>query len=134
MKSCCQNCHFLAKDHVAINGKRKSLLWDEEERKNFKIEKYYSARCYKGVWDTGVDPTLKGKLREVLLEARKNNCFFIEYQPGMLFPAADERFRILNEHRQLKRSHRFTQIGLIIAAVGLFVNIVIEVLKSLEIM
>ncbi|MYK44128.1 MAG: hypothetical protein F4039_08590 [Gammaproteobacteria bacterium] len=134
MKPCCQNCHFLAKDYVAANGQMLSFSWDEEERKNFKIKKHYSAKCHKGVWDTGVDPTLKGKLQEVLLEGRKNDCFFIEYQPSMLFSAADERFRILNDHRQLKRSHLFTQIGLVIAAFGLFANIVIEILKSLGIM
>ena len=91
MKHCCQNCHFLAMDHVADNGKRVSFSWDKEARKNFKIKKYYSAKCYKGVWDTGVDPTLKGKLQEVLLQGRKNDCFFIEYQQGMLYQAADER-------------------------------------------
>ena len=132
MKPCCKNCHFLAKDHIWPNGEVRSGSWSTEERENLRlaVEEDHRARCYKNVWNTGIDPTLKDRLGEVLLKDRKDDCFFIEEHPGMSFQAAYELFRIRNDNRQLKRSYRLTQIGLWIAALALVANVVMKLLEK----
>ena len=47
----------------------------------------------------------------------------------MSFQAAYELFQIRNDNRQLKRSYRYTQIGLWIAAVSVFANLVVKLLE-----
>ena len=89
------------------------------------------ARCYKNVWNTRIDPTLNNRLKEVLLQDRKGDCFFLEEHSGMSFQAAYELFQIRNDNRQLKRSYRYTQIGLWIAAVSLVANLVVKLLEKL---
>ena len=133
MKHCCKNCHFLTKDHIWPNGEERSFSWTPEERKNFRlrIEEDHRARCYRNVWNTGIDPTLQDRLKEVLLQDRKGDCFFLEEHQGMSFQAAHELFQIRNDNRQLKRSYRYTQIGLWIAAVSLVANLVVKLLEKL---
>ena len=133
MKPCCKNCHFLTKDRIGRNGEEWSFSWTTEERKNLRlrIEEDHRARCYKNVWNIGIDPTLNDRLKEVLLQDRKDDCFFLEEHPGMSFQAAYELFQIRNDNRQLKRSYRYTQIGLWIAAVGLVANVVVKLLEIL---
>ena len=133
MRHCCRNCHFLAKDHIGPTGDVRTFSWDEEERTNSSlgIKEDHRAKCYRGVWNTGIDPTLNSNLKEVLSENRKESCFFIEVHPGMSFESAYELFRIRNENRQLKQSYRYTQIGLWIAATGVVANVVMNVLEKL---
>ena len=133
MKPCCKNCHFLTKDHIWRNGEVRSGSWDTEERENLRlaVEEDHRARCYKNVWNTGIDPTLKDKLKEVLLKDRKDDCFFFEVHPGMSSPAADELFRIRNDNRQLRRSYKYTRIALCVAAASLFVNVCLQLGKIL---
>ena len=53
--------------------------------------------CRKGIWSTRVDPHLNSSLKDILLEDRKDNCFFIETHKGMLFDTANELFRLRND-------------------------------------
>ena len=64
---------------------------------------------------------------------RKDNCFFVEHLEGMGFEAADELQSRRYETRQHRRNLRSTQIGLIIAAVGLIANLVYQVLFDCKI-
>ena len=48
----------------------------------------------------------------------------------MSFPAALELHKIRNENRNLKRSYRYTQIGLWIAAISLLMNFLYSVFKD----
>ena len=133
MKHCCKNCHFLAKVHVGRTGEERTHTWGEEERSNLRlrIEEDHRAACRKGIWDTGVDPHLNSSLKDILLEDRKDNCFFIEAHKGMLFDTANELLRLRNDNRQLRRSYRYTQVGLWIAAAGLTANVLLQLGKIL---
>ena len=119
LKKCCRNCHFLAKTTAAPDRHRFS--WDKTEREKLEIPDHYTAECGKGIWSTGIDPQLKSKFSEILKDDRKDNCFFIEYHPGMSFSAAVELHRIKNDNRQLKKSYRYTQVGLWIAAISMLI-------------
>ena len=132
LKKCCRNCHFLAKTAAAPDRRRFS--WDKKEREELEIPDHYTAECGKGIWNTAIDPNLKSRLSEILSEDRKDNCFFIENHPGMSFSAAEELHRIRNDNRQLKKSYRFTQVGLLIAALGLIITaipIIVELFNKL---
>ena len=129
-KPCCKNCHFLAKTHIGSNGHEHRFSWDTDDRSKYHLADHYVAECAKGVWSERIDPTLKDRLKEVLLQPRKDDCFFIEEHPGMSFQAAYELFRIRNDNRQLKRGYRLTQIGLWIAALALVANVIMKLLEK----
>ena len=129
IRHCCRNCHFLAKElidcrHVSNHS------WSAQDRKNLQIGDMYSAKCAEGIWDTGVNPELKLHLKEILLKQRQDRCFFVEVQEGMLFETARKLHRIRSESRNLKKSYRYTQLGLWIATLGLFMNLVYSILRD----
>ena len=72
---------------------------------------------------------MEESLNRILLENRKDNCFYIETHDGMSFEAASELHRLRNDNRQLKRSYRYTQIGLWVAAGSLLANFLMEIFK-----
>ena len=124
---CCKNCHFLTKTNRDIVGNTYRFSWNIHERSEFELEKCYSASCYKGIWDTGIDPHLNSRIKDILLENRKHSCFFIETHEGMSFQAAAELHKIRSENRQLKRSYRYTQIALWLSAIGLILGLILEI-------
>lgn len=130
MRHCCRNCHFLAKEHTDRTGRSLSGTWSAKERESMKIEDYYVAKCAEGIWDTGIDPNLRESLHEILRKNRKGDCFFIEVQQGMLFPAARKLHRTRNENRNQWRSHRYAQWGLLIAAISLITSVVYWILED----
>ena len=129
--NCCNKCHFLAKTHIDRGGVPHPFPWDEEERWNGHLSDHYSAECAKGIWSTRINPGLKESLNRILLENRKNDWFFIKTHDGMSFEIASGLHRLREDNRQLKRSYRYTQIGLGIAAFGLLANLVMGILKAL---
>ena len=132
MKQCCKNCHFLAKVHIWRNGEERRSSWTPEERSNFSLRhKELSAECAKGIWSTRIDPHLTAGLKEILSIPRKDDCFFLEIHEGMSFPAGSELQRLRQDNRQLKRSYRYTQIGLWIAAVGVATNVIMRIFEKL---
>ena len=102
--------------------------WTLDEREKLSVSRG-SPECAKGIWSTRIERNLN--LTEILLEPRGENCFFIEYHEGMSFQGADELHRLRNDNRQLKKSYRYTQWGLGIAAGSLFFALLFEVLKFL---
>ena len=129
--NCCKNCHFLTKTHIDHGGGTHRFSWTKEERDNCHLPDHYSAECVKGIWSTRIDPGLKKSLNRILLENRRDDCFYVETHDGMSFEAASELHRLRNDNRQLKRSYRYTQIGLWIAALSLLANFVMAILKTL---
>lgn len=128
--NCCRNCHFLAKSHVGPGGAVPRLTWNDKERSNCHIADHYSAECARGVWSTGVDPNLSSRLAKIIALDRKDDCFYIEYRKGMLFQAAIELHRLRYDNRNLKKSYRYTQIGLWVAALSLLATLVLDFLKT----
>ena len=98
MNHCCKNCHFLAKTYTGPNSQENRFSWDADDRSMCHLADHYLAECAKGVWSERIDPTLKDRLKEVLLQPRKDDCFFLEVHPGMSFQAAYELFRIRNDN------------------------------------
>lgn len=132
MKRCCKNCHFLAKVHIGPNGEEFRFDWNKEERSNLRLRhEEQAAECAKGVWSTRLDPHLKRQIKDILIKNRKDDCFFIEMHEGMLFETASELQRLRQDSRELKRSYRYTQIGLWIAAVGVATNVILRILEKL---
>lgn len=100
------------------SGNRRKIQWTQEERDQGQVAHADHARspiCWRGIWDTGVNPELKSELEEVIYKDRKDDCFFIEYSDAMLFSTAEELHRIRYENRNLKRS-------LVIAIWGLYIS------------
>ena len=115
----CKDCHFLAKTHRGRDGSY-TFSWDREDRAALGVKDYWSAQCRMGVWDTGVSPQSTEALQTIIQKPRgTDECFFIEVQEAMLFPAAEKLQERRTQNRDLKRSHRHTQIALWIAAAGL---------------
>ena len=129
--NCCKNCHFLAKTSIDRGGGTHQFSWGKEERDNYHSPDHHSAECAKGIWSTRIDPRLEESLNSILLENRKDNCFYIETHDGMSFEAASELHRLRNDNRQLKRSYRYTQIGLWIAAGSLLANLLMKLFKEI---
>lgn len=124
---CCKNCHFLTKTVRDNIGDSFLFSWNIDERSKLELKEHYSASCYKGIWDTGIDPRLNSRMKDILLENRRDSCFFIEAQKGMSFQAATELHKIRSENRQLKRSYRYTQIALWLSAIGLILGLILEI-------
>ncbi|MXW06193.1 MAG: hypothetical protein F4Z81_14180 [Gemmatimonadetes bacterium] len=127
----CLDCHFLSKYHIDIEGIRRHFCWTEDERVEKKIPEQYLPCCFKGVWNAGEDRSFlaPAKFQETLTKDRNETCFYIKYQEGMMFDAATELYRMYTDNRQLKKSNRNTMIALWIAATGLVLNTIVQILK-----
>ena len=94
------------------------------------IATYYSLNCHMGVWDEGVSGLTQDRNSTVNLVPRDSACFFFPYHPAMLFDAARELQKRGAEYEEMKRSNRYTRIGLWVAAGALAVNALVEYLKN----
>lgn len=90
--------------------------WDKAERANLTIESHYAPGCRKGIWYQFYD---EHSPKETLTKNRKNKCFFVNYTPGMMFPAADELLKTQREKWSVKRAFLIGLSGLIIALLHL---------------
>ena len=137
MKHCCKNCHFLTRLHVfeeEENLKTSFVTWDEDERKSFSpLKDSLLVFCKKGIWYSPSGSRNLPQLESDLTRDRKDDCYFVEYVEKMGFDAADELQRRRYETRQFKRGFRYTQIGLWIAALGLFANLAYQVFADCNI-
>ena len=101
MRHCCKNCHFLVKEHRDPTGGIYRFSWNKRERSDLRVDEQYAANCFQGIWDTGVDPSLNKRLPEILNKQRRDDCFFIAPQEGMLFDAALELHKIRKSKKEL---------------------------------
>lgn len=146
MKEICRNCVFLARlpssAQVENFPEDRYVLVHQEERTSLTNSylrsidhtdlKRFNFECYMGVWnavevgfgdENGESENFGYRLNKYLNEiSRKNECFFYQYRKHMGFEAARELQKRLVENEQLRRSHKFTQCGLWIAAIGLVMN------------
>jgi hypothetical protein len=135
MKNCLK-CHFLTKEHRDESGATHSFSLKPNERSILEADPvgfergWYSYKCFMGVWDDGVSPLSKEEDSIVFSMNRNNSCFFIEYKPSMLFPAAIELQKREQENRNLKKSYKYSIIGLWLAAIGLILNAVFGIVKN----
>ena len=137
MKYNCRNCHFLSKEIREPNtGRVLSFSVSSTEREQVEsgnidfVSEEYCLKCHHGVWDEGVIPGKENRLKIINETNRKNRCFYWSHSPGMLFTAAVELQKRQQENEQLKRSNRYTRIGLYIAAAALIFSAIISLFKE----
>lgn len=135
MRRNCLNCHFLTKESRGENGATYNFPLNDNDRESLRNEPisfdrgWYAFKCYMGVWDEGVSPVAKEDDTVVFSKERDDDCFFIKYQPSMLFPAAVELQKRNQENKKLKTSYRYTLIGLWLAGIGLILNALAVIFK-----
>lgn len=130
----CRDCHFLAREIRDVSGLpyKNSLQKKERDRAKagevdfFENKERSSLQCYMGVWDEGVKPG-KGDRLERVNKTKRDNCFFYPYDEGMMFSAAKELQKREQENKQLKRTNKFSTVGLWIAAFGLIAGLVFNI-------
>lgn len=134
MKNCCRNCHFLVKHHRRPIYERNDPdsawytdSWNADERASGHppLNQEWTSACWRGIWDKRSHP----RLQEELDKERGEECFFFEWREGLHVKVARELQRREYDNLHLKRGYRHTQIGLAIAAVGLVVSAVFQVLN-----
>lgn len=136
MKQICKNCHFLSKEIREENtGRVQNTSISSKDREKAEngivdfIPEYYSMKCYLGVWDEGVNSGKENRLSIVLKTKRKGKCFFLPYNPGMLFETAKALQRQQQEDNKSKRSNLYTRIALRIAFISLIFSAIVWILK-----
>ncbi|RUO25509.1 hypothetical protein CWE09_01870 [Aliidiomarina minuta] len=139
MDKICANCHFLGKQHShQSHGEGVPFFIGSKERYELKkgnfscISDMYSLRCLKEVWDERFNDNGIPLQDIVCQKNRENRCFFYPYDEGISFKAAEELQRRLQEHRQMKKSNKYTVIGLLIASMGLLINAGVELFRLLR--
>ncbi|MGL1932197.1 MAG: hypothetical protein OCC45_10600 [Desulfotalea sp.] len=97
MNNNCLGCHFLSKEYREENtGRVLSFTLKDKEREILKVDPIgfdrggCSFKCYKGIWDEGISPISKDEDENLFSENRHDTCFYIKYQPSMLFKTAIE--------------------------------------------
>ncbi len=147
MKHRCRNCHFLQKVSAAYEIPQS---WDQEDRDecwprhnrnndtakagDYELYKIYEVRCHKSIWSKEYDEygnrAAKQSLKKKILRNRAEQCFFVEYHEGMPYPIAEELFRVRYDTRNLRRSLKWTIVGLFIAAFGSLISIVLQIYNT----
>jgi len=136
MKRNCINCHFLSKSSREHNSNREiTYSLNKNERTTLQKDPvgfdrgYSSLQCHMGVWDEGISPVAIKEDQQLLTQNRKRTCFYIPYRKSMLFKAAIEIQKREEENSQLKKTNSYAVSGLMLAAIGLIINAVINYLK-----
>ena len=96
MKQICANCQFFIRQYRGHGGaehtfeigaaqraqaERGDLSWQRDSE---------SIACFKGVWDEGLGMGGPAKIVAISQQERRGNCYYFQFQPGMLLPAADK--------------------------------------------
>lgn len=138
MKPICRNCHFLSKEHQEENtGRVLVFTLNAQEREKAAnapqemIAPHYSLKCHLGVWDESISGQTQERASKVNRVPRGSSCFFFPYHPAMLFDAARELQKRVDENKRMKRSNFYTRVGLWVAAGALAVNALVAYLKNI---
>ena len=114
------------------------VSWTTEQRARLEPIGVFSrdrSGCFKGIWNQDWLPHDEEKrvdiesFKEKIFEDRAETCFFVEYQDGMTFEAADDLQRLHYENRHLAHGYRDTQRSLKIAIAGIVVSAIFAVLN-----
>ena len=110
IKPSCRHCHFLNKTYYNYQGPQGSSSWGQEDRNNLGVKDLgplsgFIISCWRGVWDEGVDPSVRERLPGVLTKNRRGKCFFVEYQKGMTYEGAENLFHERQQNANKRRSN-----------------------------
>ncbi len=134
-KQACVDCHFFVKQAAPLPSPQVYVsLVTREERQQAKAGDYawsnhYSLGCHMLVWDEGHQFDATRKHAAVVVADRRKFCFFWEFRPGMMLPAA----RTLQEREaadsRAARNRTLTTIGLWIAALALVADVIVGLMQ-----
>lgn len=130
-KAICANCHYFVRVHHGERSGSHTLEIGRENRQkaisgdlSWQRESE-SLSCYRGIWDEGVGFPESSKLEQVSKLHRKNQCYFLPYQPGMLLPAAEKlQDTRLTQARELQKI-RFAIYAVAISIIGLVIKLLV---------
>ena len=127
-RSVCANCHFFVRVHHGERTQPFTLEVGREARLKAASGDLSWQRdsealcCHRGIWDEGVGFPESTKLEQVAKLNRKNVCYFMPYQPGMLLPAAEKlQDARLIQNRELQKI-RFAVYAVAISILGLLLK------------
>jgi len=91
LRQSCITCHFLAISSNFHKFEVAQPTRDQIQRQDYSnLTNWVSLECYCGIWSEGHNLGIDRR-HEIIVETdREGTCFFWQYRPGMLFPAAKE--------------------------------------------
>ena len=120
---CCRNCHFFTKIST-LEPELGAYALSRDERTSLKIScsgmLNPSFCCAQGVWSYALGS--EEGFGDFVDRPRADSCFFTPERPGMSVDAAKMLYDREAANRELRKSYRYTQIGLWIAAAALVVS------------
>lgn len=116
-KKCCKNCHFLAKYRRLEDGQEIKQTWNSKEKNKANLHLDWAAECYREVWSTGIEPSLRQQLSSLINQERRD-FFFFPIHKGMSFPAAAKLEERNEKNRQLRRTNLYATFGLWLAGIS----------------
>lgn len=132
MKQVCTNCQFFIRHYRNERGADHTLEIPNDHRRKAEGNDFSWRResealeCFKGIWDEGYSTSGQSMHQIVALQNRKNKCYFLEFQPGMLLPAADKLQQEIKASAGEKQRLRYTIYALVVAILGLLARLVYE--------
>ena len=129
-KATCTSCHYFVRVHHSERSQPFTLEIGRENRSRSNYGDLTWQRetealcCHRGVWDEGVGFPESSKLEQVAKLNRKNFCYHMPYQPGMLLPAAEKlQDARLVQNRELEKI-RFAVYAVAVSILALAVKLV----------
>jgi hypothetical protein len=131
-KKTCATCHYFIRVHHLENGTHHAFEVSRDHRERTKNgdlswqRESESICCHRGIWDEGLGFPESSKLEQASTINRRNKCYYLPYQPGMLLPAAEKlQDARINQTRELQKI-RFAVYGLALTIIGLIVKLITD--------
>lgn len=128
-KASCATCHYFVRVHHGERSQPITLEVGRESRErsisgDLGWQRESEALCcHRGIWDEGVGFPESSKLEQVAKLNRKNRCYYMPYQPGMLLPAAEKlQDARLIQNRELQKI-RFAVYGVAVSILALVIRL-----------
>ena len=128
-KKICANCHYFVRIHHGERSQPFTLEINRENRLKATNDDLSwqkdseSLCCHRGIWDEGVGFPESSKIEQVAKLNRKDLCYFLPYQPGMLLPAAEKlQDARLTQTRELQKI-RFAVYAVTVSIIGLLLKL-----------
>ena len=135
MKKNCVNCMYLITGYPKGRfDERESCLGEYERDKirnkdfSWKINER-DLSCHYGVWSELLEEVIPNFATFEELTKERKICLFYPFSNELLLPGAVELQKHEAEYKAKSSSNRYTTIGLFIAAAGLLLNSIIQIIR-----
>ena len=129
----CVDCTFLNKYPPPVQGDpnpHHPMAWTQKEIDDLDVEAPFCPECAVGIWSAGIDPSIRGDLKEFITKDRKDSCFFIPRSRGMSIPGAKALFEKQQKELIAKRTFLIAIISIIVTACTAIASILIDKTSS----